>query len=88
MAKETQKARVLRIMKDQGYISRNDMLDLPYYRITRLGAIVWTLKEEGYEIETDEKTVKGDTIYRLKPKKVERYRIPATGEEFSKTIWV
>lgn len=86
--KESQKTRILRIMKEQGYISRNDMLDLPYYRITRLGAIIHSLRAEGYDIETDEKTVKGDTIYRLKPKKVEHYRIPATGEVYEKKIFV
>lgn len=86
MAKESQKTRILRIMKDQGYISRNDMLDLPYYRITRLGAIIHSLRAEGYDIETEE--TKRDTIYRLKPKKVEYYIIPTTGERYEKKIYV
>jgi hypothetical protein len=46
--KETQQKYVTDFLKKEGYISRNQCLQ---QRITRLGAIIFTLKEMGYQFE-------------------------------------
>lgn len=84
--KQSQKDIVLSILKRDGQIGRNHAIDT---RLSvRLGAIIFNLREQGYDIETVEE--KSDTIYRMKPKKVEAYNIvypDGTKELVSKKIW-
>lgn len=49
--KKTQKERVISQILKQGWISRNQCLGT-YPCISRLGAIIATLKEEGWDFET------------------------------------
>lgn len=61
--KKTQINRVRAKLHRDGYITRNECLDLPTDKITRLGAIIYLLRDE-LDIETEE--TDKDTIYRLK----------------------
>lgn len=71
MQGNSQKARVLRTMKETGIASRNYFLDLTYGdKITRLGAIICLLRNEGYDIITE--ITEHDTLYHLKEKRIER----------------
>lgn len=82
--------RVERMLKKEGKVSRNYFLGLPYDKITRLAPIIEKLRKEGMDIETDEKTVRGDTIYRAKPKKVEHYNVilpDGTKQPYTKNVW-
>lgn len=81
----TQIDRVLRTLKETGIASRNYFLDLPYDKITRLSDVILKLRTQGYDITTE--TTEKDTIYHLKPKRVETYRIE-TGEVYTKKIYV
>lgn len=64
------------MLLSQGYVSRNYYINLPYDRILRLGAIINLLREENWDIETDENDV--DCVYRLKKANVitVKYRLP------------
>jgi len=68
----SQKTTVLKIMREKGYITRNECLRM---FISRLGAIIWQLKSEGMNIESEWKD--GDYIYKLmdKPKETIVYRV-------------
>lgn len=50
MKKPSQKKRVENRLKERGKITRNECLNV-FPRITRLGAIIHTLKQEGWNIE-------------------------------------
>lgn len=85
------KGKVLKILREQGYIDNFDAVEGKHgFKTLRLGAVIHQLKEEGY-IELDEKSgYLGDTknwryILKNKPKIVE-YRV--NGEIVAtKTIW-
>lgn len=80
--------RVEQMLKKEGKVSRNYFLDLPFNKITRLGAVIHKLREQGMDIETTE--THSDTIYSIKPKRVERYNIllpDGTKEPYEKVIW-
>lgn len=49
-----QKDRILRHLEDQGSITQREADDL--YGITRLGARIWDLKHDGYNIVTERET--------------------------------
>ena len=68
----SQKTTVLKIMREKGYITRNECLRM---FISRLGAIIWQLKSEGMNITGEWKD--GDFIYKLmdKPKETIVYRV-------------
>jgi hypothetical protein len=88
--KISQRERVERDLKKNGFVSRNFYVNLPYNKILRLGAIIEKMRKEGWDIKTDETTNKGDCIYRVKPKRVESY-VVGTGEDkyiWQKNIWV
>lgn len=51
MSKITQNDRILRHLKDYGYIE--PMTAIQDYGITRLGARIWDLKDRGYLIDTE-----------------------------------
>lgn len=63
MKKPTQRERVEKRLLSVGYASRNEYLGLPYHKILRLGAIICTLREEGWEIETHDDGK--DCVYKL-----------------------
>lgn len=85
MSKLTQIKRVESILKKDGFVSRNALLDIQYHKITRLSDIILKLRAQDLDIITEEK--EQDTLYHLKPKRVETYRIPETGEIYTKNIW-
>lgn len=67
----TQKERILEHLKTKGKLSQKRAINL--YGAYRLSAIIWLLKQDGYEIETSYKSGKnryGDTVswaeYKLK----------------------
>ena len=70
-------------MRERGYITRNECLRM---FISRLGAIVCTLKKEGMDITAEWKD--GDYIYKLndRPKSVEIYKVDGV-EVARKVIW-
>lgn len=84
--KISQIERVQSKLKEQGFVSRNYFLDLPYDKITRLSDIILKLRALGWDITTE--TTDRDTIYRAKPKSVEHYIVPITGEKIIKTKWI
>ncbi len=86
--KISQIKRVERALKEYGQVSRNYYLDLPFHKITRLSDIILKLRQQGYDITTDTETDPRDTLYRVKTKRVENYKIPETGEVFTKNIYV
>ena len=58
---------VIKQLKDYGEVDRNKMIREQY--ITRLGAIMYQLKKEGWEFETEQRD--GNYVYKListKPK--------------------
>jgi hypothetical protein len=70
----SQKDRVRRLLRETHEVTRNQLLDLPYDKITRLSAIILLLRRDGMDIETIE--TDRDTIYKLKnPPKLEHYVI-------------
>lgn len=58
MTNKTQKERIIFKLKRDGYITRNECLQR---YISRLGAIICTLKKEGWKFKTEE--VGGDYKY-------------------------
>lgn len=66
MKANTQIDRVLRTLRETGVVSRNHFLDLPYDRITRLGAIICNLRNEPYNYDIETEETDRDTLYRLK----------------------
>jgi hypothetical protein len=56
--KLSQRERVERELKKNGFVSRNFFINLPYNKILRLGAIIEKMRKEGWNIETDETTNK------------------------------
>lgn len=56
MERETQKRRVLAHLRNYGKITSNEAFT--WYGITRLAAVIFMLRKEGYEIETVETTGK------------------------------
>ena len=83
----SQSQRVIKMLKEQGFVSRNYYINLPYDKITRLGAVIFNLKQKGWEIETEE--TNNDTIYRAKPLRVEQYYVnyPEGRKLFTKKIY-
>lgn len=72
----TQKQRVLGQLKKFGKISRNDCLR---NYISRLSAIIYDLKKEGYEFT--EKEVGGDYIYFLVDRSKDRFDLDLQEEK-------
>ena len=59
---KTQLQRCIVKIKRDGYITRNECLDLPFaLKITRLSDIIFRIKKLGYDFKTEEKN--SDTIY-------------------------
>ena len=88
--KLSQIERVKRQLINQGFCSRNYYLDLPFNKITRLSSIIEKLRKQGYDITTDMDSDPRDTLYRMKPLRVERYYIihsPTEKELVTKPIW-
>jgi len=56
MAHKTQEQRVISKIKEQGFITRNQCLST-FPAITRLGAIICSLKKEGWNFETENKNL-------------------------------
>jgi len=74
----SQKTTVLKIMRENGQVSRNACINGGYGEIiTRLSAIILNLRREGMNIETKETTHPKETIYKLmdKPKETIVYRV-------------
>lgn len=68
----SQKDRVRRLLRETGEVTRNQLLDLPTDKITRLSGIILLLRRDGMDIETIE--TDRDTIYKLKnPPKLGHY---------------
>ena len=61
--KKTQLQRVKYKLERDGFITRNECINLQYNKIIRLGAIILLLRRIGWNIETEE--TKQDTIYKL-----------------------
>lgn len=72
MRKPSQKEIVLKQMRETGSLTRNWCLQR---FITRLGAIICTLKKEGMDISAEFK--EGDYVYKLnsRPKSITEYRV-------------
>lgn len=85
MKKPSQKNRVLKLLRENGRITRNQCLSM-FPAISRLGAIMCDLKKEGINFEV--KRDKGDYVYLLldRPKEKIEYRV--AGElVHTKVIW-
>lgn len=61
--KRSQIDRVRYKLNRDGFITRNECVNLQYHKITRLSAIILLLRRLGWKIETIEKD--NDTIYKL-----------------------
>lgn len=61
----TQLERVKQMFMDKGFVSRNELLDVPFNKITRLSSIIERLRKNGMEIITE--ITDRDTIYKHKP---------------------
>lgn len=92
--KTSQKDRILKHLREYGFVSRNACIRGDYGEIiTRLSAIILNLRAEGMEIDMREYESPKETIYTLKDKpKIEVYRIKDsqgnyTGQEIVKKIW-
>ncbi len=74
--KISQKEWVLDKLKTNGYVSRNQCLR---NYISRLGAIIWTLKDDGYIISSKiiKKGKRSDYIYKLDNKQKELWNYKA-----------
>lgn len=75
----TQKDRVLKRLKERGYITRNECLGT-YPAISRLGAIICQLKKEGYEIEGKDEG--NDYAYKIDIKPVAKPQVVKINGEF------
>ena len=73
----TQLQRIKKRLLERGMITRNECLNT-FPRITRLGARIVDLKEEGWEFETEEKN--NDYIYKVKVCPIKQY-IPLMTQE-------
>lgn len=74
--KNSQKDKVLKILRSEGHISRNECLRM---YISRLGAIICDLRKAGMDIEAN--WLDGDYVYYLKDKpKIVTYTIKGTNE--------
>lgn len=60
--KKSQLDRVRYKLNRDGFITRNECINLQYHKITRLAAIIENLRKLGWKIETVEKN--NDTIYK------------------------
>ncbi len=72
--KQTQLERIKGKLKRDGFITRNECINLPYNKITRLSQYIMLLRQQGYEIDMKEvRDEKGlDTIYTLVKKPAEK----------------
>lgn len=52
MKKLTQRQRIINQLLKDGYVSRNYYINLPYDRILRLGALIFDLRQSGWDFET------------------------------------
>ncbi len=83
-----QKALILKKLRETGQVSRNACIRGDYGKIiTRLSAIILTLRREGMDIEMKEYNNPKETIYTLKDKpEIKTYFV--NGEAVAtKTIW-
>jgi hypothetical protein len=86
--KLSQRERVERELKLNGFVSRNYYLDLPFDKILRLGVIIERLRKDGWNITTE--ITERDTLYHAKPKVIEHYNVvlpDGTKEPYTKQIW-
>lgn len=82
----SQKAKVLKQMREMGYVTRNWCLS-QFPAITRLSAIMLDLKKDGINFEA--KDLDGDYIYKLldKPKQIIEYRVQGEDILIKKLVW-
>lgn len=85
MQGKSQKERIIKKLLTDGYITRNECLST-FPAITRLGAIICTLKSEGWDFET--KNVDGDYMYKtIKcPLKKETLFVPSIGKTIERYV--
>ena len=79
--KPTQKQRIIKRLLEKGEISRNECLKV---FISRLGAIICNLKNDGWDFETENRN--GDYIYKITKKPFQEivYKLP-DGREIIRT---
>lgn len=83
MKKPSQKDKVLKLMREQGFVTRNWALQ---NCISRLGAIVCDLKKDGMDIEAKWKDGDYEYVLRDRPKATEVYKV--NGQVVAtKVIW-
>lgn len=70
--KLSQKNQVLKILREEGMISRNQCLRA---YISRLGSIINLLKSEGKIEVTSAEYEEGDYVYRIKPPKLRKFYV-------------
>jgi ribosomal protein S8 len=87
------KGKVLKVLREQGYITNFDCVEGKHgFKTLRLGAVIHQLKDEGY-IELDEKSgYIGDTknwryILKSKPKEIKRYFVNGVEVAPPKIVW-
>jgi hypothetical protein len=92
--KISQKDRILKQLRTNGFVSRNACIRGDYGEIiTRLSHYILEFRREGMDIEMKETTNPTETTYYLKDKpKIEVFRIKDgsgnyTGEEIVRKIW-
>ncbi len=84
MAKLTQIMRVERLLKQQGFVSRNALIDQPFDKVLRLGALIFKLRQKGLDITTEDNGV--DCIYRIRPKGIKTLYVEG-GEIIKIPVW-
>ena len=88
--KLSQKERVEKMFKEQGFVSRNYFIDLEYNKITRLGALICDMRKDGWLIDTKITKSPKDTIYTATPKRVEKWIVmfPEGDKVIEKKIFI
>ncbi len=88
MAKLTQIKRISTALARDGYVSRNEYLDMPTDKVLRLADIVSKLRKQGWSITTDDDGK--DCVYRAVPKEVKSYYVlflDGTKELRQENVW-
>lgn len=83
MKELSQKQRIIRKLKRDGFVTRNECLRR---FISRLGAIICTLNKEGWKFHAYDKD--GDYVYEVinTPWKTETYYVPELGKTIVKNV--
>lgn len=86
--KLSQKDRILKHLREYGFVSRNAAIRGEYGEfITRLGAIMCDLKDEGIHFETKQLKNPNDFCYILEDKpKIERFVVKGGNEDGSDKV--